>query len=97
MIHTPQGKFLAGMAAAGETCAASSDNRKACEDARICEYTFEEEPGGGGGGRGTCGVTPTWVRRLKRTTSTTHDGFCLFFFSHSPLLRYTGLYMLLYA
>ena len=56
LIHTAQGKFLANIIAAEETCAAASNDKKACENARICEYTFDQE------GKGTCGVTPTWVR-----------------------------------
>lgn len=59
---------MASMAAAAETCAAASDNRPACEKAKICDYSFEKD------GKGACGVTPSWAAdQLKQCLSTAQN------------------------
>lgn len=56
------------MAAAAETCAAATDNRPACEKAKICDYSFEED------GKGACGVTASWAAdQLKQCLSTAQN------------------------
>lgn len=56
LVKTPQGKFLAQMTAATETCAAGRDDKAACEAAKMCDFTYDDARG-----EGLCEVSGSWA------------------------------------